>query len=59
MPGGLNFAPERGPLGPGVVTREAAAIDVPVFIANGEIDTAPDPRAEPVAYGSSPVTISG
>lgn len=54
MPGGPNFAPERGPLGPGVVTREAAAIDVPVFIANGEIDTAPDPRAEPVAYGSSP-----
>lgn len=54
MPGGPNFAPERGPLGPGVVTQEAAAIDVPVFIANGEIDTAPDPRAEPMAYVRSP-----
>ncbi len=54
MPGGPNFAPERGPLGPGVVTREAAAIDVPVFLANGEIDVVPDPRAEPAAYGSSP-----
>jgi hypothetical protein len=54
MPGGPRFAPARGPLGPGVVTEEAAAIDVPVFIANGEIDTSPDPRAEPTAYASSP-----
>ena len=54
MPGGPRFAPERGPLGPGVVTEEAAAITVPVFIANGEIDTAADPRAEPTAYAASP-----
>lgn len=53
MPGGPNFAPERGPLGPGVVTEEAAAIDVPVFIGNGEIDTVPDPRTEPTAYPAS------
>lgn len=53
MPGGPNFAPERGPLGPGVVTEEAAAITVPVFIGNGEIDTVPDPRAEPAAYPRS------
>jgi pimeloyl-ACP methyl ester carboxylesterase len=53
MPGGPNFAPERGPLGPGVVTDEAAAIDVPVFIGNGEIDVAPDPRTEPEAYPMS------
>lgn len=54
MPGGPNFAPERGPLGPGVVTEEAAAIDVPVFIGNGEIDTCPDPLTEPAAYLRSP-----
>jgi len=53
MPGGPNFAPERGPLGPGVVTDEAAAIDVPVFIANGEIDVCPDPLSEPSAYPRS------
>lgn len=53
MPGGPNFAPERGPLGPNVVTEEAAAIDVPVFIANGEIDTSPDPLTEPTAYPRS------
>ena len=54
MPGGPNFAPERGPLGPGVVTEEAASINVPVFIGNGEIDTVPDPRTEPGAYPRSP-----
>jgi len=53
MPGGPNFAPERGPLGPGVVVEEAAAITVPVFIGNGEIDTVPDPRTEPAAYPRS------
>lgn len=53
MPGGPNFAPERGPLGPGVVTEEAVAIDVPVFIGNGEIDTCPDPLTEPTAYPKS------
>jgi alpha-beta hydrolase superfamily lysophospholipase len=53
MPGGPNFAPERGPTGPDVVVEEAAAITVPVFIGNGEIDTVPDPRAEPLAYRSS------
>jgi hypothetical protein len=54
MPGGPNFAPERGPLGPNVVTQEAAAIDVPIFIGNGEIDTCPDPLTEPTAYPRSP-----
>jgi len=54
MPGGPNFSPERGPLGPGVITDEAAKIDVPVFIGNGETDVCPDPRAEPAAYRSSP-----
>ena len=54
MPGGPNFAPERGPLGPNVVTAEAAAIEVPVFIANGEIDVCPDPLIEPSAYSKSP-----
>lgn len=54
MPGGPNLAPERGPLGPNVVTAEAAAIDVPVFIANGEIDVCPDPMTEPSAYRKSP-----
>lgn len=53
MPGGSNFAPERGPLGPDVVKDEAAAITVPVFICNGEIDTAADPLAEPTAYRQS------
>jgi pimeloyl-ACP methyl ester carboxylesterase len=38
---------------PGVVAREAAAIDVPVFLATGEIDGVPDPRAEPGAYARS------
>ena len=57
MPGGPRFAPERGPLGPGVVVDEAAAIDVPVFIGNGEIDTVPDPRTEPAGYpGSNDIT---
>jgi hypothetical protein len=54
MPGGPNFAPERGPLGPKVVTSEAALIEVPVFIANGEIDVCPDPLKEPSAYPKSP-----
>lgn len=54
MPGGPNFAPERGPLGPDVVNDEAAAITVPVFIGNGEIDTAADTLAEPAAYPQSP-----
>ncbi len=54
MPGGPNFAPERGPLGPGVVVEEAAGIEVPVFIGNGVIDTTAAPRAEPAAYVRSP-----
>lgn len=54
MPGGPNFAPKRGPLGPNVVVAEAATIDVPVFIANGEIDVCPDPLVEPTAYPKSP-----
>ncbi len=35
---------------PGVISGEAAAIEVPVFVGNGERDVCPDPRAEPTAY---------
>ena len=46
-------------LSPGVVTTEAAQIDVPVLIAAGERDVIPEPRAEPAAYRSSPdVTVT-
>ena len=38
---------------PGLVTKEAATIEVPVFLATGEIDGVPDPRAEPSAYTRS------
>ena len=38
----------------GVVAPEAAAIDVPVLIACGEIDCVPDPYAEPPCYPNSP-----
>jgi pimeloyl-ACP methyl ester carboxylesterase len=41
-------------LSPGYVEREAADLTVPVFVGLGERDTAPDPRAEPSAYGASP-----
>ncbi|HKX79683.1 MAG TPA: hypothetical protein VJM34_14285 [Novosphingobium sp.] len=45
-------------LTPGVVAKEAAAIDVPVLVAAGEIDLVPHPRSEPAAYSSSPdVTV--
>lgn len=37
----------------GVVAREAAAIDVPVFVGCCARDVVPDPRAEPAAYASS------
>ncbi|MFZ4603280.1 MAG: hypothetical protein ACOYM8_12575 [Caulobacterales bacterium] len=53
MPGGPNFRPERGPLGPNVVVEEAASITAPVFIGAGEIDTLPDPHAEASAYRAS------
>jgi hypothetical protein len=54
-PGGpaLQSDPGRGPLGPGVVATESAAITTPVFIAAGDIDVVGDPRAEPRAYPSS------
>jgi pimeloyl-ACP methyl ester carboxylesterase len=41
-------------LTPGVVSEEAALIDVPVFVGAGERDVLPDPRGEPTAYRSSP-----
>lgn len=37
-------------LAPGVVAEEAAAIDIPVFIAVGERDVCPDPWSEPASY---------
>ncbi|HEX5586332.1 MAG TPA: hypothetical protein VFZ17_03415 [Acidimicrobiia bacterium] len=54
MPGGPALVAERGPLGPGVVAVEAAAIDVPVLVVSGEIDVIAAPREEPTAYSSSP-----
>jgi alpha-beta hydrolase superfamily lysophospholipase len=38
---------------PGVVATEAAAIAVPVLVANGEVDVVPDPWVESRAYVSS------
>ena len=35
------------------MAAEAAAIDVPVFVGDGERDVCTDPRAEPQAYRSS------
>jgi pimeloyl-ACP methyl ester carboxylesterase len=40
-------------LSEGVVAKEAANIDVPVFVGAGERDVAPDVRKESVAYASS------
>ncbi|HKA14365.1 MAG TPA: hypothetical protein VKH41_05065 [Myxococcota bacterium] len=37
-------------LDPGYVASDAAAIDVPVFVAAGERDVVPDLRVEPTAY---------
>ncbi|MDT3442217.1 MULTISPECIES: alpha/beta hydrolase [unclassified Pseudofrankia] len=45
-------------MAPGVVADDAAAIDVPVLIACGDIDVVPDPWAEPTAYrGSRDVSV--
>ncbi|MEV5848603.1 hypothetical protein AB0M32_42230 [Streptomyces sp. NPDC051985] len=38
----------------GVVAPEAAAVDVPVLVACGEIDCVPDPHAEPACYPNAP-----
>lgn len=38
---------------PGYVSADAAAIDVPVFVAAGERDVVPDLHAEPAAYRSA------
>lgn len=53
-PGGSNLTSDRVPLAPGVVAKEAAAITVPVFVGNGEVDIVADFRSEPAAYRSSP-----
>jgi hypothetical protein len=59
IPGGPAVTIPRGPLGPGVVAAEAAAIDVPVFVGCGEIDVVADPWEEPTAYrGSRDVTVA-
>ena len=43
----------------GAVAKEAAVIDVPVFVGSGERDVVPDPWAEPTAYRASRyVTVS-
>jgi pimeloyl-ACP methyl ester carboxylesterase len=45
-------------LEPGYVSADAAAIDVPVFVAAGERDVVPDLHAEPSAYrGARDVTL--
>jgi pimeloyl-ACP methyl ester carboxylesterase len=41
-------------LAPGYASEDAAAIDVPVFVAAGERDVVPDLHAEPAAYRSAP-----
>jgi hypothetical protein len=53
MPGGPNAKLSRGPLDPGIVKAEAAAITCAVFVGNGERDTCANPRLEPVAYVNS------
>jgi pimeloyl-ACP methyl ester carboxylesterase len=40
-------------MSPGLVKREAAAIEVPVLVGVGERDVCPDPWAEPSAYRRS------
>jgi hypothetical protein len=58
-PGGPAVTGTRGPLGPGVVAAEAAAIAQPVFVGCGEIDVVGDPWSEPTAYrGSRDVTVA-
>ena len=43
----------------GSVSREAAAIEVPVLVGSGERDVIPDPWAEPTAYrGSANVAVT-
>ena len=59
IPGGPLVQIARGPLGPGVVADESAAITVPVFVGCGEIDVVGDPWSEPTAYrGSRDVTVA-
>jgi hypothetical protein len=58
-PGGPAVRGTRGPLGPGVVAAEAAAIAQPVFVGCGVIDVVGDPWSEPTAYrGSRDVTVA-
>jgi pimeloyl-ACP methyl ester carboxylesterase len=38
---------------PGITADAAAAIDVPVFLAYGEVDVSPAPHAEPAAFAAS------
>ncbi|MDB6159451.1 MAG: hypothetical protein JWO04_3157 [Gammaproteobacteria bacterium] len=40
-------------MAPGVIAREAAAVEVPVLVGVGERDTCPNPLAEPSAYPNS------
>ena len=44
---------DRGSHDPGGVAAEAAGIETPVFIGNGEVDCVGDPRTEPSAYRAS------
>jgi len=53
----LTVVPRRcGAAGgtPGIAVEAAAAIDVPVFLAYGDVDVSPSPHGEPAFYPSSP-----
>jgi pimeloyl-ACP methyl ester carboxylesterase len=53
----LTVVPRRAAAASSVpyVTREAAGqVDVPVFLAYGEVDVSSDPHAEPAAFQRSP-----
>jgi pimeloyl-ACP methyl ester carboxylesterase len=50
----VAIPPALGPMNePGIVTAEAARIDVPLLVAVGERDLCEEPRREPQAYLSS------
>jgi alpha-beta hydrolase superfamily lysophospholipase len=55
---GLAPACAASMMAEGAVAEEAAAIDVPVLVACGEVDLVPDPWAEPSAFrGSTDVAV--
>ena len=57
-PGGPSLPCGVDMLKPGVVAGQAAAIAVPVLIAQGERDVVPHPRDEPAAYSYPPTHVT-